>query len=181
MATSITYKGSELASFSNNMKTLKTAGKYLEGDIVVANTITTQSKSTTVIPSESSQTITLTPDSGKDGLSSAAVTINGITSTYVGSNVPTQGATTITPSSSTQTIASNRYLTGAITVNPIPSQYIVPSGTYTISSINSTTTFDIAQYAYANVSLTNIVTYYTGSSAPTNSLGNDGDIYLQTV
>lgn len=25
------------------------------------------------------------------------------------------------------------------------------------------------------------VTYYTGTSAPSSSLGNDGDIYLQTV
>jgi len=35
MATTITYKGSDLTSFSNTSKTLRTAGKYLEGDITI--------------------------------------------------------------------------------------------------------------------------------------------------
>lgn len=68
--------------------------------------------------------------------------------------LPTQGATTITPSSSTQTIAGQKYLTGTITVNPIPSQYIVPSGTYTISSVDSTNTFNVTNYASAKVTIT---------------------------
>lgn len=324
MATSITYKGSELASFSNNTKTLKTAGKYLEGDITVS--ASTVLGTTTVIPSETTQTIN--PASGEEGLSS--VTVNGITNTYVGSginrqtpsnvaisynsssdrlniNVPTgyyestdsvvkrvdlilptqsattivpsessqtavdihkwttgtvtvaaitptyvgtgvttnptitvsgpsvtipagyyssqqtktvasgsvstpsttitanptvsvnssglitasvtgssnvapsvsagyissgtagtisvtgsttlqlttQGSTTVTPSTTTQTVnVTGKYMTGNVTVNPIPSQYIVPSGTYTISSVDSTNTFNVTNYASAKVTIT---------------------------
>ena len=64
--------------------------------------------------------------------------------------LPTKGATTYTPSTSTQTISAGQYLTGAQTINPIPSQYIVPSGTL---SITKNGTFDVSQYASAIVSV----------------------------
>ena len=38
MATSITYKGSELVNFESGTKTLKTSGKYCEDDIIVTST-----------------------------------------------------------------------------------------------------------------------------------------------
>ena len=38
MSTSVNYKGNEIASFSNTTKTLKTSGKYLEGDISITDT-----------------------------------------------------------------------------------------------------------------------------------------------
>lgn len=109
MATTITYKGSDLTSFSNTSKTLRTAGKYLEGDITITATSDINNQNKTVTPTESQQSITA--DSGYTGL-------------------------------------------GTVTVQPIPSQYIVPSGTYTISSVDSTTTFDITNYAAVNVNLT---------------------------
>lgn len=318
MATTITYKGSDLTSFSNTSKTLRTAGKYLEGDITIS--ASTVLGTTTVVPSETTQTIS--PASGQEGLSS--VTVNGITSTYVGSDVPrpgssgirtgitngyykislstgyyplvgkslglenktvipseteqvkrpssddyylesvtvaaitptyvgssvpagsltvsgptvtasagyyanaatatvpsatlhsplnytsaqsptvtvdssglvtatvktargdgyrivvipgyisssayvnitspastttyqldTQAATTITPSSATQTITGQKYMTGNITIQPIPSQYIVPSGTLTITSVDTTTTFNATNYASVTVNLKN--------------------------
>lgn len=37
MSTTVSYKGSQLASFSNNTKTLKTAGKYMEADVVITD------------------------------------------------------------------------------------------------------------------------------------------------
>ncbi len=73
-------------------------------------TPTLQSKS--VSPSESSQTVT--PDSGYDGLSQ--VTVSAISNTYVGSGITKKAATTYTPTTSDQTIASGQYLNGAQTI-----------------------------------------------------------------
>ena len=64
-----------------------------------------------------------------------------------------QAATSITPSESQQTaVAAGKYTTGAITVNAIPNNYIGTGVT-----INK---------------------YYTGSTAPSSSLGRNGDLYL---
>lgn len=68
---------------------------------------------TTVTPTESQQTITA--QSGYTGL--GEVTVNAIPSNYVGTGVTRLGATTYTPGTSNQTIASGTYLTGAQTVS----------------------------------------------------------------
>ena len=66
----------------------------------------------------------------------------------------TQAAATITPTTSSQTaVAAGRYTTGAVTVAAIPSNYVDASS---------------------------LKTYYTGSSAPSSSLGSNGDLYFQT-
>lgn len=64
-------------------------------------------------------------------------------------NLSTQGAATITPTTSEQTaVASGKYTTGAVKVAAIPSSYIIPSGTKTISSSG---THDVKAYANASV------------------------------
>ena len=71
--------------------------------------------------------------------------LNG--STYTIDAIPT--GTTITPSTSSQTIGgANMMMEGAVTVNPIPSQYIIPSGTKTINSVGTT---DVTNYASVSV------------------------------
>lgn len=76
--------------------------------------------------------------------------------------LPTQAATTITPTTSSQTaVTSGKYTTGAITVDPIPSQYIVPTGTV---SITSNGTVDVTQYASADVSIPATSTSYLGTN-----------------
>lgn len=75
-----------------------------------SGSVSLQSK--TVSPSESTQTVK--PDSGYGGLSQ--VTVNAISTTYVGSGVTKKAAATYTPSTSSQTIAANQYLNGAQTI-----------------------------------------------------------------
>ena len=65
-----------------------------------------------VSPSESTQTVS--PDSGYNGLSK--VTVNAISSTYVGSDVTKKSAATYTPKTTDQSIASGQYLSGTQTI-----------------------------------------------------------------
>ena len=63
----------------------------------------------------------------------------------------TQAAKTVTPTKSSQTaVASQRYTTGAITVAPIPDEYIIPSGT---KAITENGTHDVTEFAEVNVNI----------------------------
>ena len=93
----------------------------------------------TVDPSES--TAIVTPDSDMDGLSK--VTVNPISSGYVGSGITRQGAKTVTPSESQQVaVQSGVYTTGNIIVsaaeqhkvNVTVGSNVSAAGAYTIAS-----------------------------------------------
>lgn len=57
--------------------------------------------------------------------------------------------------------------------------FIRPQGT---KSITTNGISDVTAYESVNVNVQGpaFVTYYTGSNAPSSSLGSNGDIYLQT-
>jgi hypothetical protein len=84
----------------------------MQGGFVTGGASGTSLQSKTVSPSESAQTIKA--DYGYDGLSQ--VTVNAISTTYVGSGVTKKAAATYTPTTSSQTIAASQYLNGAQTI-----------------------------------------------------------------
>lgn len=121
-----------------------------------------------------------TPTVSSSGLITASATVSDGYITGNPSNktlqMTTKGATTITPTTSQQTaISSGTYATGDIVVNPIPSQYIVPSGSETKTENG---TYNVTSLSQLVVAIP-IQHYYTGSTAPASSLGANGDIYLK--
>ena len=90
-----------------------------------------------------------------------------------------QAAQTIHPSTSDQTIASGRYLTGnqtikAVTVSGLSASNILSGVTV---KIGDSTDDDCVASVSGSVSFQTI---YSGSSAPSAAQGVDGDIYIQT-
>ncbi len=77
-----------------------------------------------------------------------AATANGRTAYY---RLPTVSGKTVTPSTSTQTaVNAYNFTTGAITVGPIPSNYVSPSGT---KSVTENGTYDVKSYASVSVNV----------------------------
>lgn len=92
----------------------------------------------------------------------------------------TQGATTYNTSTSDQTIASGKYLTGAqtikaVTVSGLDASKIASGTTVMVGDEN-----DPDRIANVSGTLT-FVTYIVGTEEPSASLGNVGDIYLKVV
>ena len=144
MSTTVTYKNEEIASLTNATKTLETAGKYLEADIVLSDYTpqpTPLEPSVTVTASLSQQTISPAPMAGfqrvivnpitstllanLDADFTAAnikknVDMFGVVGTYEG-NPPSVQSKTATPSLSSQSITPDSGYDGlsSVTVNPI--------------------------------------------------------------
>lgn len=97
------------ANIKSGVKIFNVTGSYA-GSSSGGNTPNLQTK--TVTPSESTQTVS--PDSGYDGLSK--VTVNAISSTYIGSDVTKKSAATYIPKTADQSIASGQYLSGTQTI-----------------------------------------------------------------
>lgn len=68
-----------------------------------------QSKTKSYTPTETAQSETVTADSGYDGLSSVAVSVGAISSTYVGTGITRRSSTDLTASGATVTVPSGYY------------------------------------------------------------------------
>ena len=123
------------------------------------------------------KTISVTPNVTAAGFISSGTA--GNSSVSLTASVTTKGAATITPTKSTQTIASGTYLTGTQTIAAIPVAYQDVTGvTAAAGDVVTGKTIVDSTGATVNGSLV-INKYYTGSSTPSSSLGNNGDLYLK--
>ena len=120
-------------------------------------TITTGTNTITL-----TKTVSNTPQVSAGYVSSGTA---GNSSVSLTASVTTKAAATITPGTTNQTIAAGTYLTGTQTI----------TGDVDLVGSNIISTANIFGVQGTVV----IQKYYTGASAPSSSLGNNGDIYLQ--
>lgn len=117
MSSRITYKGNTLTTVSNATKVLDTAGTYLEDDITIIDVSESspvlQRKTKAYTPTESSQLETVSADSGYDGLEQVEVTVNAISSSYVGSSVTRRSSTDLTTNTNTVNVPAGYYESAA--------------------------------------------------------------------
>lgn len=121
------------------------------------------------------KTVSVTPVVSAGYVSSGTATNSSVS---LSAAVTTKAATTYNTSTTDQTISSGTYLTGtqtikAVTVSGLSADKILSGTTVMVGDSNDADR--IASVAGTVV----IQKYYTGSSAPSSSLGNNGDIYLQ--
>lgn len=84
--------------------------EYASVDVAVSSgSSTLQTKTATYTPTESQQTATITADSGYDGLDEVDITVEAISSTYVGSDITQRSSSDLTTSGATVTVPSGYY------------------------------------------------------------------------
>lgn len=176
------------------------------GSVTAPSTIsgTTASVSTGTNTLTLTKTISVTPNVTTAGYISAGTA--GNSSVSLTATVATQGARIISPSTTDEIITSGTYLTGNMTVKAVQISGLtaanIKSGVTVkigdeldddcVAGITGTFTSDATATAHSIVNgdtayvdgrlITGdlvINNYYTGSSAPSSSLGSNGDIYIQ--
>ena len=109
------------------------------------------------------KTVSVTPTVSAGYVSSGTA---GNSSVSLTASVTTKAAATITPTTTNQTIVAGTYLTGTQTI----------AGDADLVGSNILSTANIFGVQGTVV----VQNYYTGSSAPSSSLGSNGDLYLQS-
>ena len=152
------------------------------------------------------KSVSVTPNVTTAGYISSGTAGNA--SVSLTASVTTKAATTYNVSSSNQTIASGTYLTGTQTIRGVTTanltaanvkagttvevgdsadsdRIISVAGTFTSDGTATAADMNSGVTAYVNgskITGTQVIQkYYTGSSNPSSSLGNNGDLYLKVV
>lgn len=184
----LTTKGATTITPSTSTQTAITAGTYATGNITVS-----------AMPNGALSELTINESTGlvTGGVTTSGYISNSATKTL---QLNTKSAATITPTTTDQTIDAGQYLVGVQTIqgdaNLVPENIASGvsifgvTGTHqggggTDTSDATATEADIVngKTAYINggkVTGTLVVqNYYTGSTVPESSLGNDGDLYFK--
>lgn len=150
-AANLTASGSVITApggyYSSAVSKAVTAGSAFTPAVTITATPAIGVNETGLVTATASASSSVTPTvtAGYIAAGTAGtVSVSGI-STY---QLPTLSATTYTPSTSAQTITYGQYLTGNQTIEAIPSSYVVPSGTL---SITSNGTYNVETFASVNV------------------------------
>lgn len=149
----VTTKGATTVTPSTSAQTAVSAGTYVTGNITV-DAMPTGALGTPIV-------------NASTGVVTASVATSGYldTSATMTLQLTTKSSATITPGTMDQTIAAGQYLTGTQTISG-------DANLVTENIISGKSIFGVSGSVV-------IQKYYTGSTEPSSSLGNDGDIYLK--
>ena len=144
-------------------KSVQSGSATTPATIIPANPTISVNNSTGLVTASVNETQAITPTIS-EGYVSAGTSGNVRASGSATSQLPTQSAATITPTQSQQTaVVAGKFTTGDVVVDPIPSEYIVPTGTKQITiTQNGTTTEDVSAYANAQITA-NVPNTYAAS------------------
>ena len=122
------------------------------------------------------KTVSVTPTVSAGYVSSGTATNSSVSLT---ASVTTKAAAIYHPSTTAQSIAASTYLTGAQTIAAVTTSNLSASNIISgvTIKVGDSSDDDCVASVTGNVVLQN---YYTGNSAPSSSLGSNGDLYLQS-
>lgn len=150
-ASEVTSGNKSITSNGNNIDVVNYATVSVN---VPSQGVTLQTKAKTYTPTESQQTDTITADTGYDGLNEVDVTVNAISSTYVGSGIARKSSSDLTASGATVTAPAGYYTSSA--------SKAVASGT---AGTPTATKGTVSNHAVSvTPSVTNTTGYITGST-----------------
>lgn len=172
----VTVAASELVSGTKSITANSTnidVTEYAAVDVAVpVPTPSYQSKTKTYTPTETAQSETVSPDTGYDGLSSVAVSVGAISSTYVGSGITRRDSSSLSASGATVSVPAGYYENAA--------SKAVSSGSATAPSSVSATGASIS-YGLTNITLSKANVSITPTVTPgyvSSGTAGNATVYL---